>query len=106
MQDVAPTCDCGRDSSDMRWNDRGSGGRRYTCHRCHFEYLARLERHPNVFVSGALRCYHGGERVPPYRDIRQSSGRLTFSRYYRRLWLSGYDAAARDGYTGKTGATE
>ena len=79
------------------WPSEGVA-RIHCCARCWLSRMARTERHPNVFISGGLRCVNGGPRKCPYRDLRKTGGRITFSRYWRNLWFSGWDAARAAGY--------
>lgn len=67
--------------------------------RCWLRRISCGERHPNVFMAGALACVNGRSRkCCPYRDYRKADGRLTFSRYWRNLWFAGWDAARACGY--------
>lgn len=93
---MSPPCDgCGGGGGG--WHGP-IGARAWLCGRCWARRAASTERHPNVFMAGALRCIEGGARRPPYQDWRNARGRVTFARYWRNLWLRGWDAAREEGY--------
>lgn len=89
-------CSCG--STEAEWftgvdhHQRPTNLRIYACPSCFLRRAGCTERHPNVFVSGGLARRNQRKRNPPYRDFRKDDGRITFSRYWRNLWLRGYDA--------------
>lgn len=67
--------------------------------------VARVEHEPDEFSNpafrtayrkGALAARTGAKRTAcPYPDHRQDSGRLTFSRAFRKEWHRGYDHEQR-----------
>lgn len=58
-----------------------------------------MSGYANRALDGAYRrgmeaAREGRPRVPPYPDHRTRTGRVTFSRAFRRAWLEGYDAVS------------